>query len=112
MWLMTALRGRGGRYHLRSGDAVADLAPGSIALFRHGDVIVGEGVVRKYVREPGADRSRTGAEVEYGARVEFAPDAIRVYAPPVPVAELQRLIGASPDISVPRGYYIVRDWSV
>jgi hypothetical protein len=28
------------------------------------------------------------------------------------VNELQAIIGKSPDITVPKGYYIVRDWSV
>lgn len=111
-WLMTALRARGGRYLLRSADAVADLAPGSIVLFRHGDVIVAEGLVRDYAREAGTDRSLTGDHVSHGARVEFVPDALRVFAPPLPVAELQRLIGTAPDISVARTYFIVRDWGV
>src|SRR4051794_23706582 len=78
-WRMTALPARGGRYHLRSGDAVADLAAGSVVLFRHGDAIVGEAVVREYSREAGTSRSLTGPEEPYGARVGFAPDTVRVF---------------------------------
>src|SRR4051812_27708084 len=102
-WLLIALRARGGHYHLRSGNAVAGLPPGSIVLFRHGDVVVGEAVVREYTREAGTDRSLTGQQEAYGARVTFAPDTIRVFAPPAPVAEVQRAFGPSPDITVPRG---------
>ena len=46
-WLLTGLRGRGGVYHLTSADAVANLPPGSIVLFRYGHEIIGEAVVRK-----------------------------------------------------------------
>jgi hypothetical protein len=111
-WLLTALKARDGMYRLRSANAVADLKPGSIVLFRHGDVVVGEAVVRAYVREHGTDRILTGEEQQYEAVVKFAPDSIRLFAPPVSVQELQQLIGEAPDISVPRGYYAVRNWDV
>src|SRR5438067_1623191 len=111
-WLMIALRARGGRYHLRSGDAVADLAPGSVVLFRHGDTIVGEAVVREYVREGGTTRSLTGQDEPYGARVVFAPDTIRVFAPPLGIPDVQRVVGPSPDLTVARTYFSIRDWSV
>jgi hypothetical protein len=65
-WLLVALRARGGDYRLRSGNAVAALAAGSFVLFRHGDVIVGEAVVREYTREAGTDRSLTGQQEAYG----------------------------------------------
>jgi hypothetical protein len=33
-WLLTALKARGGRYLIRSANAVADLPTGSLVLFR------------------------------------------------------------------------------
>jgi hypothetical protein len=112
---MTALRALHGRYLLRSRNAVADLQPGSVVLFRYGDVLVGEAVVQQYDRELSqaeriTERTLTGQVQDYEARVLFAPGSIRLYSPPIGVDELQRIIGATPDLSVPRGYYAIRDW--
>jgi hypothetical protein len=90
-------------YYLIGGPSVGRAPPKRTSLPRHaigahhGDMLI---------------RSLTGQEEPYGARVGFAPDTVRVFAPPLPVAALQQLVGESPDLSVPRGYYIVRDWGV
>jgi hypothetical protein len=111
-WLMTALKARSGRYLLRSRKAVAELPMGSIVLFRYADDVVGEGVVREYVRESHTGRTLTGEEQQYEAQVTFAPDSIRLFAPPVTVEELQRIVGEALPIMIPNGYYIIRDWGV
>jgi hypothetical protein len=56
-------------------------------LFRYGDVVVGEAVVREYRREPVTAMSVTGDTVEFGAWLRFAVDMIRVFAPPVTVPD-------------------------
>jgi hypothetical protein len=114
---MTALRALNGRYLLRSRNAVADLLPGSVILFRYGEVIVGEAVVRQYDRELPqveriTERTLTGQVQDYEARVLLAPGSIRLFSPPIGVNELQRIVGSSPDLTVPRGYYAIREWSV
>src|SRR5229473_725151 len=98
MWLLTSLRARGGGYCLRSKDSVADLSPGSVALFRYGHLIVGEGVVQKeVVRETVKDWTLSGEMAEYGALVTFMPSSIRLYAPPLPIDFLQTAMKAAGD---------------
>jgi hypothetical protein len=110
-WLLTGLRGRGGVYHLTSADAVADLPPGSIVLFRYGHEIIGEAVVCKG-KETGsaAGRSLLGQEGEYAARVIFAPSSIRLYSPPLPVKQIQQY--TEKDISSSAQPYYKLDWDV
>ena len=112
-WLMTGLKARNGRYQLRSASAIADLAAGSIALFRHGHVVVGEAVVMRFCREPSRDRTLAGEEFEYEAFVEFMSSSIRIYAPPVSIETLQSFIGDSPNI-VPSAqpYFKLDNWAV
>lgn len=109
MWLLNGLRGRGGLYHLRSADAVADLPRGSVVLFRYGQRIVGEGVIwKEKIKKKERIRSLSGQEVEYGAQITFAPSSIRIYSPPLPVRRLQRHVNKLPkkkDISNARPYY-------
>lgn len=112
-WLLTALKARGGRYLIRSSKSVADLPLGSIVLFRYGHVIVGEAVVYSYVRESRNDRTLLGQETEYEAYVEFSPSSIRVLLPPLPVEELQSIIGDSLNVMASaQPYYKLEDWSV
>jgi hypothetical protein len=112
MWLLTALKARGGRYLIRSAERLAELPPGSIGLFRYGHVIVGEAVVREYVRESASERALLGHESQYEAHVEFSASSIRVFVPPVPVAELQSILGGSLNIAASaQPYYKVEDWS-
>jgi hypothetical protein len=113
-WLLTAFNAGGSRYLLRSREAVAELPPGSIVLFRFGNDIVGEGVVRAYSRLPAAvtDQTPAGEQRTYEARVDFAPGSTRLFAPPIPVESLQRLIGESHNIRVARTYHIIPEWSV
>jgi hypothetical protein len=95
MWLLNGLRGRGGVYHLRSKNAVADLPPGSVVLFRYGKVIVGEAVVQKDKEIPNdtlRDKTLFGESADYEAQVTFAPSSIRLYAPPLHVNRLQEHI--------------------
>lgn len=112
-WLLTALKARGGRYLLRSASAVADLPTGSIVLFRYGHVIVGEAVVIKYVRDSTTELNLLGQETQYEAYVEFSPTSIRLFVPPLPVEELQSIVGDSVNITASaQPYYKFQDWSV
>lgn len=111
-WLLTALKARGGRYLIRSANAVADLPTGSVVLFRYGHVIVGEAVVYRYVCESARDRTLLGQEMQYEAHVEFSPTSIRLFVPPLPVKELQSIIGDSLNITASaQPYYKLEDWS-
>jgi hypothetical protein len=110
-WLLTALKARGGRYMIRSADRVADLPTGSVVLFRYGHVLVGEAVVFKYVRSSANDRTLLGQETPYEAHVEFSPSSIRVFVPPLPVEELQSIVGESPNLTASaQPYYKLEDW--
>jgi len=111
-WLMTCLKARDGEYHLWSANSVAELPAGSVVLFRYANELVGEAVVKRYVREGGVGRSLSGEEEPYEACVWFTTGSIRLFAPPITIEEVKTLIGESPDIKVERGYYIIRDWSV
>src|SRR6516162_4875190 len=94
-WVLTALKARGGRYMIRSGDRIADLPAGFVVLFRYGHVIVGEAVVFRYVRDSRNDRTLLGQEMQYEAHVEFSPSSIRLFVRPVPIEELQAILGDS-----------------
>jgi hypothetical protein len=112
-WLLTALRGRGGVYHLRDADAVSNLPPGSVVLFRYGHRIVGEAVVwkgKEIYSEKLKDRTLAGEEAEYGAQVTFAPYSIRLYAPPLPVEHLKPYV--EKDLMKYAGAYTRLDWSI
>jgi hypothetical protein len=112
-WLLTSLRGRGGVYYLRHADAVKDVPPGSVVLFRYGNRIVGEAVVwrgKETFPEKVRDRTLTGEEAEYGAQVTFVPSSIRLYAPPLPVERLQPHLDK--DVVEYAGAYTVLDWSM
>jgi hypothetical protein len=112
-WLLTALKARGGRYMIRSGDRIAELPAGSVVLFRYGHVIVGEAVVFSYVRDSKNDRTLLGQEMQYEAYVEFSPSSIRLFVPPVPVEELQAILGDSTNITASaQPYNKIDDWSV
>jgi len=111
-WLATALKARGGRYLIRSANAVADLSTGSIVLFRYSHVIVGEAVVHKYVREPMEDQTLLGHQTPYEAYVEFSLTSIRLFVPPFPVNELQAIVGDKPNITAAQPYYKLEDWRV
>jgi hypothetical protein len=112
-WLLTGLRGRGGVYHLRHADAVKDVPPGSVVLFRYGNRIVGEAVVwkgKETFPEKVKDRTLTGEEAEYGAQVTFVPSSIRLYAPPLPVERLQPHLDK--DVVKYAGAYTDLDWAM
>jgi hypothetical protein len=112
-WLLTALKARGGRYMIRSAERVADLPTGSLVLFRYGHVLVGEAVVVRYVRGSVNHRTLLGQETQYEAHVEFSPSSIRVFVPPLPVEELQAIIGDSPNIvASAMPYYKLEDWGL
>ncbi|MGA7217982.1 MAG: hypothetical protein WBX38_06685 [Candidatus Sulfotelmatobacter sp.] len=111
MWLVIGLRGRGGAYHLTSADAVADLSPGSLVLFRYGHEIIGEAVVCKGKELGGAKgRSLLGEEGSYAAQVTFAPSSIRLYSPPLPVKQIQQY--TEKDISSSAQPYYKLDWEI
>jgi hypothetical protein len=112
-WLLTALKARGGRYLIRSASSLADLPLGSVVLFRYGRVVVGEAVVSQYVRDATKNRTVLGQETQYEAYVELAPSSIRVFVPPLPIEELQSLIGESPNITTSaQPYYKLEDWAI
>jgi hypothetical protein len=112
-WLLTALKARGGRYLIRSADRIADLPTGSIVLFRYEHVLVGEAVVCRYVRDSRNDRTLLGLETQYQAHIEFSPSSIRLFVPPVPVEELQMILGSSANITASaQPYNKIEDWGV
>jgi hypothetical protein len=113
-WLLTALRGRGGVYHLRHRDSVKSVPPGTVVLFRYGNRIVGEAVVckdKEVFAEALRDRTLAGVVTEYGAQVTFVPSSIRLYAPPVPVERLQPHINDK-DVVVYPGAYTNLEWAI
>jgi hypothetical protein len=111
-WLLTGLRARGGEYLLRNSKAVTELPPGSVALFRYGHRIVGEAVVwrgKEIFPQPVKDRTLTGEEEHYEARVTFVPSSIRLYAPALGVDRLQPHV-PSKDLQQYAGSYTVLEW--
>jgi hypothetical protein len=113
IWLLNGLRGRGGRYRLTSagGGKPQNLAPGSIVLFRHGDDIVGEAVVKTGIeKEDGTERNLwSGKDEKYEAVVTFAPSSIRLYAPPLPIRRIQQYMDK--DLTSAQPYYEL-SWQV
>ncbi len=112
-WLLTALRGRNGVYHLRNADSIKDVPPGSVELFRYNDCIVGQAVVKegkKVFAERVKDRTLTGTPAEYEAKVTFVPASIRLYAPPLPVSRIQPHLNK--DIVKYAGAYTDLDWNI
>jgi hypothetical protein len=116
-WLLTALRAKGGLYHLRSAKSVEHLPVGSIVLFQWSDdKIVGEAVVAKAVaKQKEKVRIESGEVVEYEAQVTFARSSIRLYAPPLPVSTLQEILkelGDSKNIEAVPRYSRLEDWQL
>jgi len=112
-WLLTGLRGRGGVYHLRSAKQVKDLPPGSLVLFRYGQKLVGEAVVKKgkeIFSEKLKERTLSGKEAEYEAQVTFDPSSIRLYAPPIPVERIQP--HTEKNLLTYPGAYVELDWTI
>jgi hypothetical protein len=100
-------------YHLRHADAVKDVPPGSVVLFRYGNRIVGEAVVckgKEVFAEKKKERTLTGEEAEYGAQLTFVPSSIRLYAPPLPVERLQPHL--TKDVVKFAGAYTDLDWAI
>ena len=115
-WLHTSLKARNGLYNLRAKNA-ADVPPGSIVLFRYGQEIVGEAVVidKKIFDSPILERTFTGAEAKYEARVAFVPSSIRLFVPAIPIDNIQSLINGTPEEKPLAGanlYYRFDDWSL
>ena len=112
-WLLTSLKAKGGVYHVLGdgGARPAEMAPGSIVLFRHGDLIVGEAVIRQYELKAGKIESG-----EYQAVATFAPTSIRLYSPPVTKEELEGVIGwtraGGAGIGKENAYAVSNDWSI
>ncbi len=112
-WLLTALRARGGVYHLRSADAVKELPPGSIVLFRYGHHVVGEAIVQKgkeiYQQKLSVPKVHGGA-AEYEAQVTFVPCSIRLYAPPLSIDVLEQY--SDKNLRQFPGAYCILNWDV
>jgi len=103
-WLLTALKARGGRYLLRSGQG--SIPPGSVVLLRHGNKIVGEAVVEEdFVSQHIEEEGFT-----YEGFIKFAPSSIRLYVGALPIEVLGNIAGR--DFSVARTYYKIEDWAV
>jgi hypothetical protein len=105
-WLLNGLRGRGGKYRLKSAHNVNHLPAGSIVLFRYADEIIGEAVV--------AIEKKDAPDKEYAALVTFAPSSIRLYSPPLGMDKIQPIVDKSPikkDLSIARSYYIL-NWDI
>jgi len=85
-----------GEYHLTGENAVPELPVGSVVLFRYADEVVGEGVVREYIRGVGDE-----------ARVIFAPGSIRFFKPPLLVEIVQEVIGRENDMRAENGYCVI-----
>jgi hypothetical protein len=115
-WLLTSLKARGGEYRLKSSDAVADLPPGSVVLFRYANLIVGEAIVIKHSRKSTVDKNLVGKKKKYSAQVWFSPSSIRVYAPPIGIEKLQGFIdkysNKSQNLTSAQPYYKIDDWNV
>jgi hypothetical protein len=117
-WLLNGLRGNGGVYCFRRANAVDDLPPGSIVLFRYHEQIVGEAVVRegkKVYKKKKYLRTLSGQELDYAAEVTFAPASIRLYSPPLPVDVIQGLLTAQKkekNIVTYAGGYPKLDWEI
>ena len=83
-----------------------------MVLFRYGSRIVGEAVVsrgKEVFPEPIKDRTLTGEEEEYGARVTFDPGSIRLYAPALSVGRIQPYVSEK-DIQQYAGAYTLLGW--
>lgn len=109
-WLMTALKARGGEYFLLGDNAPSDLLAGSLVLFRHGNRIVGEAVVREYKKEAGVmERGEP-----FKGRAVFTETSIRLYSPPISIDALKQLkeaVGDIKDVTIANAYHIV-SWDV
>ena len=113
MWLLTSLRGRGGVYLLGRADAVSDLPPGCLVLFRYGQKIVGEAIVckeKEVFPQVVNDRTLRGEAAQYGAQVTFSPSSVRLYAPSLPVECIQP--HAEQNLIAYAGAYVKLDWGI
>ena len=69
--------------------------------------LVGDGPARSELEAAFAGSAATfvgtlaGEEQHYEAQVTFAPDSIRLFAPPVTIAELQQIVGETLPIMIP-----------
>ena len=113
IWLVTALLTRGGVYYLKSAKAVRDLPVGSVVLFRHGESIVGEGVIsegKALFRQKVKGKTFLGEDEEYDAQFTFAPSSIRLYSPPLRIEFLQE--HTEKDLLAYARAYVELNWSV
>ena len=85
-----------GEYRLVGGNPIPELPAGSIVLFRYADEVVGEAIVREYVR---------GAADE--ARVVLVPGSVRFFKPPLRVEIVQEVIGRDNDLCARGGYCVI-----
>jgi hypothetical protein len=113
-WLMTGLRANGGKYLITNRTQTGtnrpdELPAGSVALFRYGDNLLGEAVVRSYTKKPDTDPDD---KASYVAKVIFAPSSIRIYSPPVPVGVLATIVGDDDRFNLPFSYHQIDDWTV
>lgn len=114
-WLAADLRANGGNYRIRTTTAPDEpnrrppstLPAGSVVLFRHRDVFVGEAVVRSYDRT-----AFTEGGLNYGPRVVFDPDSVRLITPPLHYAELEQVSGATKNVQRANSYTVIEDAGV
>lgn len=86
-WLYFTLRGRDGYYYLKNvPTTMIDHTPrGSIVMFRYGDSIVGEAVVRRDIMESNVPA--------YQSMIKFHAYSIRVFKNPLRIPRIEALIG-------------------
>ncbi len=82
---------RKGRYNFRRFRSVKLISPGSIALFRFADAILGWGAVReKAVYEPFDDEE---SEQHYEGYIMFRPETVKAFKKPLSVKDLEAITG-------------------
>ena len=85
-WIIMTLKARNGIYFTRKYKRWGPLFPGSIVLFRMGDEIVGEGIVKE---SPKASSEST----EYDGFIKFEASSLRAYRGSLLVSRAEELLG-------------------
>ena len=96
-WMHFTMRARGGTYYFRKAYKylMNNNPPGTIVLFRYEDSIIGEGVVK-------VDTVKSNIS-HYETMITFEPSSIRIYAKPLPVKRLAKIVDK--DLTSDTTYY-------
>jgi hypothetical protein len=101
-----------GRYLLVNRNSIAELPPDSLVLFRYGNEIVGDAIVKEYCESRETGRTLTGECREYQALIKLYPSSIRVYTQPIDIKELESLTNPRRNFKVARTYFKIKNWDV